>query len=194
MAGAIVEPLVIEEAQKAPMTAEDFFSLPHDGTLKELKRGRVIAMNMPAPRHGQICGQAYYLLRRHLDDYPLGHLVCNDSGVITERGPDTVRGADVAFYSFSRVPPGPFPQGYLPVVPELIFEVRSPTDRWSAILAKVAEYLSAGVTVVCVLDQTTERCHVYRNEEEMQTFSSDRELTLPDVLPELHLPVRRFFE
>ena len=151
-------------------------------------------MNLPAPRHGQICAKVVRLIGNFADENHLGHVVSNDSGVRTERGPDTVRGGDVAFYSYARIPSGPLPQGYLPVVPELIFEVRSPTDRWSAILAKVAEYLSAGVTVVCVLDQTTERCHVYRNEEEMQTFSSDRELTLPDVLPELHLPVRRFFE
>ena len=86
------------------------------------------------------------------------------------------------------------PQGYLPVIPELVFEVRSPTDRWGAVLTKVGEYLQAGVTVVCVLDQMTERCHVYRNEEEIQVFLPDQDLTLPDVLPEYRVIVRRFFE
>jgi Uma2 family endonuclease len=175
------------------LTAEEFRRLPEDGRPKELKRGRVIRMNLPAPRHGQICVQVCYLLRRHLEDHPLGHLVSNDSGIITEHDPDTVRGADVAFYSYNRVPPGPLPQGYLPVAPELVFEVRSPGDRWSSILAKVAEYLEAGVTVVCVLDQMTERCHVYRNEAEIQLFAAEQELTIPDVLPELHIVVRQFF-
>jgi hypothetical protein len=40
----------------------------------------------------------------------------------------------------------------------------------------------------------TERCHVYRNEEELQIFLSDQEFTLPDVLPEFRVLVRRFFE
>jgi Uma2 family endonuclease len=177
------------------LTAEEFRRLPEDGKPKELKRGRVVLMNLPAPRHGEICGQTYYLLRRHLDDHPLGRLVSNDSGIVTEHDPDTVRGADVAFYSYSRVPPGPIPQGYLSVVPELVFEVRSPGDRWGRILAKVAEYLEAGVKVVCVLDQMTQRCHVYRNEdEEYQIFLPDQELTIPDVLPEFRVVVRRFFE
>ncbi|HTU19860.1 MAG TPA: Uma2 family endonuclease [Gemmataceae bacterium] len=180
--------------EKALMTAEEFLRLPNDGRLRELVRGRVVYMNVPAPRHGQICVKVVRLIGNFADEYHLGHVVSNDSGVPTERGPDTVRGADVAFYSYSRVPPGPFPQGYLPVVPELVFEVRSPTDRWSPILAKVAEYLEAGVSVVCVLDQMTERCHVYRNEEEIQVFLTEQDLTIPDVLPEFRVVVRRFFE
>lgn len=176
------------------LTADEFLRLPSDGRPKELVRGRVVYMNVPAPRHGQICSKVDRLVGNFAEEHNRGHVVVNDSGVRTERGPDTVRGADVAFYSYSRVPPGPFPQGYLPVVPELIFEVRSPTDRWSAILAKVAEYLEAGVTVVCVLDQMTARCHVYRNEEEIQIFRSEEELTIPDVLPEFRVVVRRFFE
>ena len=150
-------------------------------------------MNVPVPRHGQICVKVVRLVGNFTDEHNLGHVVSNDSGVRTERGPDTVRGADVAFYSYSRVPPGPFPQGYLPVVPELIFEVRSLTDRWGVILTKVGEYLEAGVTVVCVLDQMTERCHVYRTEGALQIFLPEEELTLPDVLPEFRVVVQRFF-
>lgn len=183
--------VVVEEVL---MTAEEFLRLPDDDRPKELVRGRVAYMNVPAPRHGQICSQVVYLLRRSFEDHPSGHVVSNDSGVRTERGPDTVRGADVAFYSYSRVPPGPFPQGYLPVVPELVFEIRSPTDRWGAILAKVAEYLEAGITVVCVLDQMTERCHVYRSDEDVQIFEAEQELTIRDVLPDFRVGVRRFFE
>ena len=38
------------------------------------------------------------------------------------------------------------------IVPDLIVEVRSEDDRWGDILAKVHEYLDAGVVVVIVLD------------------------------------------
>jgi len=181
-------------AEQALMTAEDFLRLPPDGRPRELVRGRVVYMNVPAPRHGQICVQVSYLLRRHLEDHPLGHVVSNDSGVRTQRGPDTVRGADVAYYSYSRVPPGPFPQGYLPVAPELVFEIRSPTDRWGAILTKVGEYLEAGVSVVCVLDQMTQRCLVCRSDSPLEILTAEQELTLPDALPAFRVVVRRFFE
>ena len=75
-------------------------------------------MNVPFPRHGQICTKIIRLLGNHVEEQKLGHVVANDSGVVTERGPDTVRGADVAYYSYRRVPPGPFPQrNYLTAVP-----------------------------------------------------------------------------
>jgi Uma2 family endonuclease len=128
------------------LTAEEYERLPANGQPTELVRGRIVPLNMPYPRHGEICVQAAYLLRRYLEDKDLGRVVGNDSGVITAHGPDTVRGMDVGFYSYSRVPRGPLPRGYLPVVPELVFEVRLPTNRWSRILAKVGEYLEAGVT------------------------------------------------
>jgi Uma2 family endonuclease len=180
-------------AAESLLTAEEYLALPENGIPNELVRGKIVPLYVPTPRHGQICGQVIFFIHRYLEDHDLGHLVCNDSGIITERAPDTVRGADIGFYSYKQVPPGPLPQGYLPVSPELVFEVRSPIDRWSAILTKVAEYLEAGVTVVCVLDQMTERCHVYRSDDPGQEFTAEQELTIPDVLPGFQVVVRCFF-
>jgi Uma2 family endonuclease len=176
------------------LTAEEFGRLPDDGMPKELVRGKVVPMNLPAPRHGQVCGKITRILGRFLDTRDIGHLFPNDSGVVTERNPDTVRGADVAFYSYNRLPPGPVVQGYLAVVPELVFEVRSPTDRWRDVLAKAVEYLDAGVTTVCVFDPMQESIHVFNNDAPNRIFTADQELTLPEVLGDFRAPVRLFFE
>jgi Uma2 family endonuclease len=178
---------------EALLTAEEFGQLPDNGQLSELVRGRIVSLNVPYPRHGEICVTTVRILGIHVEDRDAGRIVCNDSGVITERDPDTVRGADVAFYSYQRVPRGRLPQGYLSVVPELIFEVRSRGDRWGQVLAKVGEYLEAGVTVVCVLDEAKETCHVFRSDES-QVFTAEQELVLPDVLPDFRVAVKRFFE
>lgn len=111
------------------LTAEEYLRLPDNGQPTELVRGRVVPVNMPTPRHGEICVQTAYFLRRFLDDHTVGRVVSNDSGVVTEQNPDTVRGADVAYLSYQRAPKGPLPDGYLSVVPEVVFEVRSTTDR-----------------------------------------------------------------
>ena len=176
------------------LTAEEFGQLPDNGQRTELVRGRIVPLNMPYPRHGQICSNTVYLLRSYLENDDLGIVVCNDSGVITERDPDSVRGMDVAFYSYRRVPKGPLPRRYLDVSPEAIFEARSPGDRWSEILVKVGEYLKANVLVVVVLDQQTESAHVYRAEQAPEVLTADQELTLPDILGGFRAPVRRFFE
>ncbi len=178
----------------ALLTAEQYAALPDDGRPTELVRGVVVPMNLPFPRHGEICARTVYLVMQYLETHPVGRAVCNDSGVITRRDPDTVRGPDVAFYSYARTPQGPLPQRYLPVPPELAFEVRSPGDRWREIHVKVGEYLEAGVTLVCVLDQQTETVHVFHSDQAPRVVTADQELTLPEVLADFRVPVGRFFE
>jgi Uma2 family endonuclease len=177
------------------LTAEEYQRLPDNGRPSELVRGRIVEMNIPAPRHGYFCGKVVQIIGRHSEDHDLGRVVSNDAGVVTEHNPDTVRGPDVCFYSFARLPRGPLPEGYLNVAPEAAFEVRSPTDRRSEILAKVAELLRAGVIAVCVLDPQTETVTIYREDSEPdRVLRGDAEFGLPDILPGLSVPVRRFFE
>jgi Uma2 family endonuclease len=176
------------------LSAAEYAQLPDRGIPTELVRGRIVEMNVPAPRHGEICANITTLINPHVRGRGMGRVVCNDGGIRTERDPDTVRGGDVAYYSHARVPQGPLPAGYLDVVPELVFEVRSPTDRWSRLISKAGEYLEAGVTVVCLLDQVSETVQVYRADELPRTLHAEDELDLPDVLGELRIPVRRFFE
>lgn len=176
------------------LTAEEFRLLPSDAGPAELYRGQVIEMNLPSPRHGQVCAQVVYLLRQYIEPRGLGNVVSNDSGTITEHNPDTVRGADVAFYSYARVPKGPLPAGYLAVAPELVFEVRSPTDRWGDLLTKTAEYVKAGVVAVCILDPDAESAQVYRTDRPVLVQTADQELALPDVLGEFRVVIRKLFE
>jgi Uma2 family endonuclease len=118
----------------------------------------------------------------------------NDSGVITERNPDSVRGADIAFYSFNRLPRGPLAPGYGPEVPELVVEVRSPSDRWREIHEKITEYLNAGVTTVIVLDPGPDTAHVFSADDAPKVLAADDELVLPGILDGFRVRVREFFE
>jgi Uma2 family endonuclease len=176
------------------MTAEEFAARPDPGYPEELVRGRIVPMPMPKPRHGQICGCAYYLFRNHIEAQDLGHLLSNESGVVTERGPDTVRGADISFYSYARVPKGPLPDRYLEVAPDLVVEVLSPSDRWPKVFGKVAEYLDAGTTVVLVLDDQRRVAQLFRADGTTRLLDADDELTIPDLLGDFRVRVGRFFE
>ncbi len=178
------------------MSAEEFASLPSNGVLKELIRGVPVPMNMPSPRHGEICLQAGHLLKLFLGTHRIGRGVSNDSGILTRRGPDSVRGADVAFYSFERLPADrPLPaRGYAGVAPDLVFEIRSYTDRWSEIHAKVAEYLEAGVGAVVVLDEQTQKAWLYRADDEPVEFQYGDRLALPAPLDAWSVRVDQFFE
>lgn len=87
--------------------------MPDNGEPTELVRGRIVPKNMPAPKHGFCCNKIGRIVGNFTDDHDLGRVMSNDSGVVTERGPDTVRGADVCYYSYERLPRGPIPKATL---------------------------------------------------------------------------------
>jgi Uma2 family endonuclease len=176
------------------LSAEQFSERPDPGYPEELVRGRIVPLAWPKPRHGEICSNAVLILGVHARDRDLGRVLSNDTGVITERGPDTVRGADVSFYSFARDPKGPLPDRYLDTPPDLVVEVFSPSDRWPKVLAKVAEYLDAGTTFALVLDDDRRLAHLYRADGATHVLSGDDELTVPDLLGDFRVRVGRFFE
>ena len=176
------------------MTAEQFGQRPDPGYPEELVQGRVVAMSVPDRRHGYICGRADRIFGNFVDAHDIGRVICNDSGVITQRDPDTVRGADVAYYSFARLPKGTLPTGYGPEVPELVVEVRSANDRWRDVLEKISEYLNAGVLVVIVLDPEHQIAHVFSADDPPRRFGAEEELILPGVLEGFSVRVGRFFE
>jgi Uma2 family endonuclease len=177
-----------------PMTAEQFGRRPDPGYPEELVRGRVVAMSVPDRRHGYVCGKAVLIFGGFVDTREIGRVMCNDSGVITERDPDTVRGADIAYYSYSRLPKGTLPTGYGPEVPELVVEVRSATDRWREILDKVSEYLNAGVLVVVVLDPGPQVAQIFSADDPPRTLTSEDELVVPGILDDFRVRVGRLLE
>jgi Uma2 family endonuclease len=177
------------------LSIEEYQQLPGNDRPTELVRGRVVEMRFPYPWHGYMCGLVSRIVGGFALTHDLGYPMINNSGVITERDPDTLPGADFAFYSYARVPKGTLKKrGYLDVAPDLVVEVRSPDDAWKDILAKVAEYLGAGVTVVCVLDPQRNTATVYRPDQPEVTLSAEQILSFPDVLPGFAVPVQRFFE
>jgi Uma2 family endonuclease len=175
------------------LTAAEFAVRPDPGYPEELVRGRIVVLPIPTPRHGQICGEVNYVLGGYADRDDLGHVLCNNSGVITERDPDTVRGPDISFYSYAKVPKGEIPKGYLDVVPDLVVEVLSDDDRWTDVLEKVHEYLAAGVGVVVVLDPDPKSAFIFRSDQAPQELGPDEELAIPELLGDFRVAVRRFF-
>jgi Uma2 family endonuclease len=176
------------------LTAEEYFRMPQPDVPTELVRGKIVELNQPTFRHGRVCTRIGRLLDEFAEANDVGHVVNNNSGVIVERGPDTVRGPDVADYSFSRLSKDQEPEGDPEVAPELVFEVLFPSNRWPQVLTKVADYLQAGVNVVVVVDPKANQFHIYRTEdadEPAAVLNASDPFELPDILPGFSMTVAK---
>ena len=176
------------------LTAEEFLHLDDGGASTELVRGRIVELKLPYTAHGYYCCRIATTLGAFVEQYQLGRIGGGGAGVVTECDPDTVRGPDITFYSYERIPRGPLPEGYWTAAPELVVEIRSPDDRWKDILLKVSEYLSAGVLTVAVADPQTQRVHLFSADRETSVLNVDDQLTFPDILPGFAVPVKKLFE
>ena len=80
------------------------------------------------------------------------------------------------------------------VVPNLVVEVVSPTDRAEDLMDKVAEYLCAGVECVWVVFPSQEQIHVYESPTSVRILTRTDVLRGGPVLPHFQLPVAALFD
>jgi Uma2 family endonuclease len=110
------------------------------------------------------------------------------------RDPDTVRGADVAFISYARLPLGSEPAGFLDRPPEFVVEVPGDAVSWKAMEEKIEEYHRFGVDLVWVVDPRTLSLRVYRRGI-TPALHRDTDLVAADpALPRFTVRVSDLFE
>jgi Uma2 family endonuclease len=180
--------------QQAPVTIAEFELIPDpaDGSKLELVRGEVVVMPPPKGRHGICCQRIGRFLGNFVEPAKLGWVTTNDTGIVLERDPDTVRGPDVAFWSIARQPT--IPEGYFLIPPDLAVEVLSPDDRRKDVRTKIKEYLFYSVPLVWLVDPETRTVIVYRGTMRGTELDEADTLEGGDVLPGFSCKVADLFE
>src|ERR1700721_4172779 len=141
MSTGIQTPLQSAPVSVVRMTADEF-AQRYAGPQAELIDGIPVELPMPQQQHGKICYRIAMAIGSFVDAKDLGHVTTNDSfvRVPTKDDAERVRGADVCYFSYDRLPKGEMAPGLLSVAPNLVVEVRSPSDAWSVVFTKVGEY------------------------------------------------------
>ncbi|HVH68378.1 MAG TPA: Uma2 family endonuclease [Gemmatimonadales bacterium] len=171
----------------ALMTADELQHVYIPDKRVDLVRGVLVVRELPGFRHGLVTTELLVRLDGHVRTAALGR-VLPEVGFKLTRDPDTVRGPDVAFISSGRLPDAE-PAGFADFAPDLVVEVVSPGDRPGQVLAKVADWLSAGTRLVWVLDPARRVARVYRDDGTEQILSADGSLDGGDVLPGFSCPL-----
>lgn len=166
----------------ALMTAEELLLVSIPDKHVDLVRGVLEVREPPGYTHGRVTVNLLMRLAAHVERARPDHVLVTETGFTLTRGPDTVRGPDIALVRRDRVP-SPEPRGFLELAPELIVEVLSPRDRPGEVLAKVADWLTAGTRLVWVVDPERRVARVYRGDGSEAIVGADAALDGEDVLP-----------
>ena len=175
------------------LTAEDLLHVHLPDKQVELVRGVLIVREPPGYQHGEVLARLTALLVTFVHAHGLGRVLAGDPGFHIARDPDTVRGPDVAFVRTERVP-HPAPAAFAAFAPDLAAEIRSPGDRPGEVLAKVADWLSAGTALVWVIDPVRRLARVYRADGSETLVSESGELQGEDIVPGFHGALRSILD
>ncbi len=111
------------------LTADDLLRLYSQGVRGELIRGELHETMSTGVNHGRTVMKAGIQLGNFIMPRQLGTLLGSDTGIWLERNPDTVREPDLAYISAEKMPLDADIPGYSEAVPDLVMEVRSPSDN-----------------------------------------------------------------
>jgi Uma2 family endonuclease len=81
-------------------------------------------------------------------------------------------------------------QGFLPLCPDFVLELRSPSDRLAALQDKMQEYLDNGARLGWLIDPLERVVYVYRPEEAVERLEAPEEVSGESVLSGFVLRLR----
>ncbi len=157
----------------------------------ELVQGEVVSMAPGGFGHSKVTLRFAFALESWNVRARRGHVLTNEAGIVVSG--DTVRGADVAFISFARLPEHAAHAGYLTTPPELVVEVLGQDESWSRIETKVAEYHALGVDLVWVADPHTRAVRAYPRGGAPGVLQIGDTLDAGELLPGFSCPVADVF-
>lgn len=134
----------MSKAVRSRLSVEEF-ERQYLGKRAELCRGEVREYMPAGARHGRIAMRVGAKIDQHAERQGLGIAFASETGFVVSRGEETdVLAPDVAFIRRERLPEGALPQGFCPIVPDLVVEMVSLRDALAEVRQKVADWLARG--------------------------------------------------
>ncbi len=173
-------------------TAQDLERLSAEGYHYALVRGELREMTPPGGMHGSTTSRLTIYVGQIVIDQDLGETFAAETGFLVGRNPDTVLAPDFAFIAKDRLPDS-VPRSYVPVVPDIVLETRSPNDTRREVAEKVEQWLDLGVRLVWELNPATRLLTVHCAGVAARELGVADILGGGDVLPDLRVPVAKLF-
>jgi Uma2 family endonuclease len=167
-------------------TPDDVLRLEEQG-LYELVDGRLVEKTMSS-----VASKTANRIALHLSlwtqDFKLGEVFPEQSFRCFPSDPDLLRRPDVALILAVRMSGVPS-EGHIPIAPDLVVEVISPTDKVYQLDEKLAEYRSAGIKLVWVVNPESRTIKVHYLGRPVPELRDGDVLTGDPLLPGFSVPV-----
>ncbi|NJL05589.1 MAG: Uma2 family endonuclease [Chloroflexaceae bacterium] len=174
-------------------TEADLLRLGHDDHRQyELVRGELRQMSPANSVHGNLEFRFAVALGKYLEQHPLGEGYTGDTGFQLSAEPLTIRSPDLAFIRTERLPTGSRP-AFLPLAPDLVIEIVSPSESARTIAEKVSDYLAAGTRLLWIVYPEQQHVHEYRAAHAFHIYHAGDTLDGRDVLPGFRFALAALF-
>ncbi|MCC3405509.1 MAG: Uma2 family endonuclease [Microcoleus sp. PH2017_10_PVI_O_A] len=151
----------------------------------ELEDGKISVMGPSDIVSSEISSRLIAFLFAWINPRRLGRVFDSAGGFIM---PNTnVKAPDVSFVRATRLRQSPRYFGEL--VPDLVVEIKSQSDRIKAIETKVLKFIELGAVVGILIDPDEETVAIYRSTGEPIILANGDILTVPELFPGWELPV-----
>lgn len=173
-------------------TEEELWALSQDGYRYELLDGELKVMPPTGAEHGILTADITIEVGGFVRRNNLGRCFGAETGFRVSEDPLTILAPDFAFVARERMP-AEVPAKFLPVVPDLVLEVRSPGDRAGEVADKVGRWLVAGTQIVWELNPRTKKLTVFRPDVPALELDEQGTLTAEPLLAGWKLELSTIF-
>jgi Uma2 family endonuclease len=145
----------------------------------ELVNGEIIIMSPSGYESDEVATRVSTFMNVWVMPRELGRVTGSSAGFVLPNS-DT-RAPDVSFVQAERLRRSP--RSFAELAPDLMVEVKSPTDSISALRTKIDEFLSLGTRVGILINPEKRWVEIRRSGQEPIVLQDGDVLTVPDVLP-----------
>ena len=167
------------------LTVKDLESLQaeYSDYQMELVDGEIIVMSPSGYESDEVAFRVGSKLWSWVEPRRLGRVTGSSAGfsLVNTRAPD------VSFIWAERLPRSP--RGYATIPPDLMGEVKSPTDKLDTLRDRIDEFLSQGTVVGLLVDPENHTVEIRRQGQSPVCLGDGDVLTISDLLPGWAVPV-----
>ncbi len=185
----MVNPLEIK-LDSCQLTDEQFYQLCQDNRDLRFERngnGDMIIMSPTGGETGERNSEINFQIKLWNKQYQLGKVFDSSTGFTLPNGAD--RSPDAAWITLEKWNNLTLKQRqkFLPLCPNFVIELRSPSDSLKSLQEKMQEYIENGTKLGWLINRKDRQVEIYRQNKQVEILDNPTTLSGEDVLPNFEL-------